>query len=385
MQQPATIERPWSRNPGIDTLRGLSILLVVLHHIGLRLPLKASALGEFVPRRILSALNWNGYEAVFVFFVISGYLIASHSLRRWGRLSAIDARAFWLRRAARILPCLVLLVAVLALLHGLGAADYLIHRDGQSLGRAVVAVFGLHLNWYEGRTGYLPGGWDVLWSLSIEEVFYLGFPLACLLVRDLRLLAGILLLLALSLPVTRAALEGNEIWQEKAYLPGMAAIATGILAALAAAHWPARTITTSRVLTGIGVCGLGAVLLFGGALWSWFGNGSMLVLTASTALLLVGLDRTDAANLRGTGWLQSCGRLSYEIYLGHMFVVFGVVALHKASGADATWSFLWYVPGVLLSWLLGAIVARAWSLPCERWMLRVGTRAAGTPAVAAAR
>lgn len=384
MQQPASIERPWSRNPGIDTLRGLSILLVVLHHLGLRLPLKASALGDFVPGRILSALNWNGYEAVFVFFVISGYLIAGHSLRRWGRLSAIDAPAFWLRRSARILPCLVLLVAVLALLHGVGVADYLIHRDGQSLGRAVVAVFGLHLNWYEGRTGYLPGGWDVLWSLSIEEMFYLGFPLACLLVRDARLLAFALLLLALSLPMTRAALAGDEIWQEKAYLPGMAAIATGILAALVAARWPSHTASWSRALVGVGALGLASVLLFEGVLWPWLGNGTMLVLTGSSALLLVGLDRPGARGLRGTGWLQSFGRLSYEVYLGHMFVVFGVVVLHKAVGANAYWSFLWYVPGVLLSWLLGAVVARAWSLPCERRILRLGARGTrAAPAVAA--
>lgn len=385
MRESTSIERPWPRNPGIDTLRGLSILLVVLHHIGLRLPLKASALGGVVPKRILSALNWNGYEAVFVFFVVSGYLIASHSLRRWGRLAAIDLRAFWLRRAARILPCLALLVVVLAALHALGAADYAIRRDGQSLGRAVVAVFGLHLNWYEGRTGYLPGGWDVLWSLSIEEVFYLGFPLCCLVLRDARVLAIALVVLALSLPATRAALEGNEIWQEKAYLPGMAAIATGILAALAAARWPLRTASRSRVLVGVGAFGLCSVLLFEDVLWSWLGNGTMLVLTMSSALLLVGLDRPPARGLRGTGWLQSFGRLSYEIYLGHMFVVFGVVAVHKALGADAYWSFLWYMPGVLLSWLLGAIVARAWSLPCERWLLRSGAWRASEAAIAPGR
>jgi len=374
-------ERPWTRNPGIDTVRGLSILLVVLHHLGLRLPLKASALGEFVPKRILSALNWNGYEAVFVFFVISGYLIASHSLRRWRRLATIDARAFWQRRAARILPCLVLLVAVLALLHASGASDYVIQRDGQSLGRAVLAVFGLHLNWYEGQTGYLPGAWDVLWSLSIEEAFYLGFPLACLLVRDTRVLALALFALAVSLPATRAALAGNEIWQEKAYLPGMAAIASGILAALAAARWPSRSPGLSRVLAGVGALGLGAVLLYEGVLWSWFGNGTMLVLTASSALLLVGLDRPGVRGLPGTGWLQSFGRLSYEIYLGHMFVVFAVVAVHAALGGDAYWSFAWYVPGVLLSWLLGAVVARAWSLPCERRLLRAF---AGRPRAAGA-
>ena len=370
------------RNPGLDLLRGLSILLVVLHHIGLRLPLKASALDAFVPRRILSALNWNGYEAVFVFFVLSGFLIAGHSLRRWGTLAHIDIRAFYRRRAARILPCLVLLVAVLSLLHLAGATDYVIQREGQSLGRAVLAVAGLHLNWYEGATGYLPGGWDVLWSLSIEEVFYLGFPLLCLVVRSERVLLALLAALALSLPATRAALAGNEIWQEKAYLPGMAAIATGVIAALAAARWPARPAWLDRALVIAGSLGLASVLFVEGWWWSWIGNGVMLVLTHSVACLAVGLDREGRRALVGTAWLRSFGRLSYEIYLGHMFVVFAVVALWKASGIAPYWSFLAYVPGVLGSWALGALVARAWSLPWERRLLR--RHPASSPAAASA-
>jgi peptidoglycan/LPS O-acetylase OafA/YrhL len=244
-----------------------------------------------------------------------------------------------------------------------------IAREGQSLWRAIVAVFGLHLNWYEGYTGYLPGGWDVLWSLSIEEVFYLGFPLLCLLVRDERLLLGLLAALALSLPVTRAALDGNEIWQEKAYLPGMAAIATGIIAALLAARWRSRPTWLARALVASGVLGLASVLFVEGWLWSLLGNGTMLVLTVAVACLLIGLDgrEGDASRpLPGLGWLRSFGRLSYEIYLGHMFVVFAIVALFKAYGGDAYWGFAWYLPGVLGSWALGALVAHAWSLPCER-------------------
>ncbi len=92
--------------------------------------------------------------------------------------------------------------------------------------------------------GYLPGNWDVLWSLSIEEVFYIGFPLACLLTRRRWVLVPLLTLLALSMPWTHAALRGNEIWQEKAYLPDMSAIAIGVLGALLAARsgtLPART------------------------------------------------------------------------------------------------------------------------------------------------
>lgn len=359
-----------SRNPGIDLLRGLAIVLVVFNHLGLRIPLRKTALADVLPTWLLSRLNYNGYEAVFVFFVISGFLIAGNALRRWSSLERIDMRAFYARRFARIVPCLLALVAVLSVLHLTGVRDYTIVHANQSLPRAILAALGLHLNWYEGQTGYLPGSWDVLWSLSIEEVFYIGFPLVCLLTRRRWVLLPMLVLLALSLPFTRALLDGNEIWQEKAYLPGMAAIATGVIGALLAARWPTPSAGQVGALYAFGVVGLLASTLGGRWLWPLLHDGVMLLLTVSAMSLLLACQARPPRPSRGFGWLRSWGRLSYEIYLSHMFVVFPLVWLYRASGGDVALGFLWYLPALLLCWGLGALVAHGLSQPCERWLRR---------------
>lgn len=85
--------------------------------IRFRLPLGPSLLGDVLPKRVIDGLSFNGYEAVFVFFVISGFVITRRSLERYGSLDALRWRHFYALRAARIFPLLLLLLAVLAVMH----------------------------------------------------------------------------------------------------------------------------------------------------------------------------------------------------------------------------------------------------------------------------
>ena len=360
------------RNAGIDVVRGISIILVVVHHTALRIALTKTGLASVLPMQLLAGLSWDGYEAVFVFFVVSGFLIAGNSVRRWGKLSRVDLRSFYVRRASRILPCLFILLAVLSLFDLAGVSNYTITGDAQSLPGAIFSALGLHLNWYEGRTGYLPGGWDVLWSLSIEEVFYLGFPVACIVLGRTRLLLGLVFgVLALSLPVLLNGLShASEIWREKAYLPGMAAIAMGVCAALlvAAIPRPRRSIVALSGWTGTAL--IAALFWWEDAFYRVVGNGTMLVLTGSVGLLMIAFhwDWGRRWTVKGTSWLRSFGVLSYEIYLTHMFVVFSVVGLFRLCGGGLRFGWLWFIPSLFFSWCLGVLVARVLSSPAERWI-----------------
>lgn len=173
------------RNDGIDLLRSFAILMVVIHHCALkfRLPLAPSWLGKVLDKRWTDALSFNGYESVFIFFVVSGFVITRSVIERDGALAALDWKAFYMRRFARIAPLLGILLCVLSILHLTAVPRFVIHGKDQSLTGALLSALSMSLNWYEGRTDWLPGGWDVLWSLSVEEAFYLAFPLLCLALR----------------------------------------------------------------------------------------------------------------------------------------------------------------------------------------------------------
>jgi peptidoglycan/LPS O-acetylase OafA/YrhL len=148
-----------------------------------------------LPDMVAHLFFLNGGNGVTVFFAISGFLITLTSLRRFGSLSGMRPVTFYRIRFARIAPLLVSIVTVLSGLALVRAQGFQFSHTMAPLWRAVVAVFTFHSNWLEARYGFLPANWNVMWSLSVEVMFYLFFPLTC--VALLRIRRGIILFVLL--------------------------------------------------------------------------------------------------------------------------------------------------------------------------------------------
>ncbi len=361
-----------TRLAGVDVLRGVSVLLVVLHHVNLRFLLNDLAVKDALPAPVEQVLFWSGYYAVVAFFVISGFLITGLSLRRWGSLGGVRIDSFYRMRCARIAPCLLLLLLVLSALHLAGLADFTIHPEHSSLGRALVAALTFHVNWLEGHHGYLPPGWDVLWSLSVEETFYVVFPLAAVLLsseRSLLMVLGALLIIG---PVSRTLLGDADPWREYAYLSCTDAIAFGCIAALVAHRRLLRTGTLRLALAAGSLISILTIVLCNedaNTGLARFGlNVTALELGVALMVTAFGSGVGNAAMARGTHWLRAIGRCSYEIYLFHMLIVLSLIAIVRRVHVPHDAYPLWY--GAMLggSILLGYLIARTYSDPLNRWI-----------------
>ncbi|HEY0070789.1 MAG TPA: acyltransferase, partial [Chloroflexia bacterium] len=166
--------------PGLDGLRAIAVAGVLLYHAGML----------WLP---------GGFLGVEVFFVISGYLITSLLLSEWQRHGRTNLPAFWLRRARRLLPALFLVIAVT-----LTFSVLFLPEEVAGLREDALAATGYVTNWYLvfNQQSYFetmgrPSLLQHLWSLAVEEQFYLLWPL--LFVGGMRFLRrGALLLGALA-------------------------------------------------------------------------------------------------------------------------------------------------------------------------------------------
>lgn len=355
-----------TRSAAIDCLRGLAIIAVVLHHFHIHVPAAASLFSRW-PRGLQSVVFSSGYYGVMVFLVISGYLITSLSIQRWGRIGAIRPLPFYGLRFARIAPLLILLIVILIPMHLAGIPGFVIPADKASLTSVIGAALTFRINTLEADGYFLPACWGVLWSLSIEEVFYISLPVLSLVARRTSLIVlGLAILLILG-PIARTRWPDYD---DHTYLECLDGISIGCLTALIATHWRASR-ALAFMLLAVGLLAVGLIEFCRDTTFQWglTANGLYIsILELGTAALILAARSPPAPSrvLMTAAPFMAVGQCSYEIYMSHSFLTVGLGRLFRNLQLSPAYVPLWIAGGTLLSIALGYGIFRYFSEPLNR-------------------
>ena len=305
--------------PGLDGIRALAVLGVLLYH------------GD---------LTWmqGGFLGVDVFFVLSGFLITTLIVEEYSRSGRINFKRFYLARARRLLPALLLMLVVVGMLAAF------IYRDSAASFRAdaIASLFYVTNWWYIfSDTSYFeaigrPPFLAHLWSLAVEEQFYLLWPAVVWLLLRWRgrgavfyvAIAGALASTAWMAFLAITNGYPQEADPSRAYFGSDSHIMGLLLGAALAMVWrPGRlstrlTVGAKAVITTIGIVALLTVIWFFWAVGEYSNfiyRGGFLVLSAVVCLLIAAASHPGApfGRMLGAQPMRYIGQRSYGLYLYH--------------------------------------------------------------------
>ncbi|MER7071271.1 acyltransferase family protein [Terrabacter sp. NPDC000476] len=323
------------RIEGLDGLRALAIAGVLVYHLN----------ASWLP---------GGFLGVDVFFVVSGFLITTLLVREHQRTGRVALSQFWVRRARRLLPALVLCVVASVLIARLVSEDLLV-----SIGRQMVGALTFSTNWLEITAGAsyfdqtAPQLFMNFWSLAVEEQFYLLWPLAtlALLAVSSRVRVGVAVAVGLASSLLMALVFSPGLDATRVYY-GTDTHLMGLMAGAALAFaWTHPTLALRVAPSRWGRWGSYAVPVAGVVLLalmvlldeqsSLTFRGGIVLASVASAVLVMGLveHRPDGPTVLQrvlrhpvATWV---GQRSYSIYLWHWPVIL-LVALDNPSAPGTT-------------------------------------------------
>lgn len=333
--------------PGLDGLRALAVLAVIAYHLN---------------------LSWaqGGLLGVCLFFVLSGYLITCILLRQWEQFGRFDLKDFWLRRARRLLPALFVMLGGVLLWAEFYAPDRL-----ASLGSEVLAAIFYASNWSQifHDISYFqsfgpPSPLGHLWSLAVEEQFYLFWPL--LLGLGLRFLprrnwvAGGTAILALASALGMALIYTPGVDPSRVYYGTDTRAFALLTGAVLAFFWSGGKLSASLsgykrlALDGAGLAGLIIII------WMivqinqyqpFLYQGGLLLFSLAAAVVVAVLAHPDSllGKLFGLKPLRLLGACSYGIYLWHYPIIILTSPAVNTGGIDIPRSLAQIAVSIILA------------------------------------
>ena len=292
------------------------MLLVVVSHLGLAghyFNIAAVNLGH---RSLISITDGMAAYGVVVFFVISGFLITSLSLRRYSKLNQINQSEFWWFRFSRIMPMLILCICIIIVFNLYNLPGFTVASAGLLI-KGISSVLAFRFNEIMGIA--LPGSWNPLWSLSVEEMFYFVFPVACILFTG----SGSIVWIFCTTFSTIIYLKYSDVLTPFSTLYNVDYLALGCLIAILKPQRLADFYSgIIKYLLSIGLLALGlglvVIAIIMGDPFKSYGYGILCAIGASIILISSQIYPVTSRRLYLLFPITLLGVVSYEAYLIHL-------------------------------------------------------------------
>lgn len=321
--------------PELDTLRFIAFFGVFVRHSVPAEPSRYAALGHVVGGLIADMVRAGSF-GVDLFFALSAYLITELLLREKNATGTLKVADFIRRRVLRIWPLYFFIIAVATFLPRMFPSEAL----GTGLGWNYLTMFVLLSgNWACALIGLPDSVVAPLWSVSIEEQFYLGWPFIAKRAtrRGIIGFAIALLFLAITVRVIAGLKGATGIWLWCATLSRLDPIAAGILMSALLKHripsfrlWQ-RSLLVLLSVTALTLAAMTGITEAQSSFWK-IQLGYPLAAVGAAALLLAIL----GSNLQN-GWMSYLGKISYGLYVYHLLVLRVVQHNRFGLGKGAIW------------------------------------------------
>jgi peptidoglycan/LPS O-acetylase OafA/YrhL len=355
--------------PALDGLRGVAVLLVMASHVRYAVP------------ETFAGFNFNekvqgGFLGVDLFFVLSGFLITALLLREQGDRGAVRFGSFYGRRALRLLPALYVLLAAHALYAWVAGLSW--ENEVMTTKWALVYATNWQAAWH---LFTVSPGLGHLWSLAIEEQFYLVWPAILIaflgLKRNANVAIAAIVVAIVAVVVHRFVLYDDGVFVLSLFVRTDTRADSLLVGALLASLWVRRKTPTRGLAPAAWVATvvIVAFVVASEPSSAFLYKGGFTIFAIAAAVLVLATIDSDWIGNRLLSWspLRLAGRVSYGLYLWHLAVF---VAVYNEGASWSPWTRA--VVSLGLTILFTAVSWKLVESPALRLKARLGRTSSGS-------